>query len=1057
LCQCDLFESAEFVENLDAEQQHDIVHAYQERCAAIVKQFGGSIVQMAEPSMLACFGYPIAYEDSAARAVRTGLTLRKEIAQWQAQLQHDQRIAFTISVNIHTGMAVVGDVPGGSGPEAFSVVGEARNVIGHQGAVARPDTLVISQNTNRLVQGYFVCESVGTSAIKGVARPLEFFRVLRENEAQSRVDVAAPAGLTPLVGRDREVGLLQDRWEQAVEGMGQIVLIIGEAGLGKSRLVHVIKEYVGGQAADLRKRGQTPSATGSDSFLGGDSRSIVEWRCTPHHQNSSFFPVIDYFERRLGFQREGDPALKFETLRSHLHALELDGADTVPYFASLLSVPLAEPYTPSTLSPARQKEKTLEALLQWMRAHARKQPFLFVIEDLHWLDPSTLELVAAHVECGLTDSILTVLTFRPEFETPWKSKAHQTVMALNRLTKKQIGQMMRQKTGVQTLPAALIEQIAAKTDGVPLFVEEYTQMVVESGKLTEDGSQATISGSFLTQQIPATLQDLLMARLDRIASDREVVQVAATLGREFSYELLQAVMPMEGAALQAELDKLVVAELLYQKGKPPESSYQFKHALIQDAAYSSLLKAKKQQVHRQVAHALEKQFAATIAHQPELLAHHFTEAGLTSKAIEYWLKAGRRSQERSANQEAIGHFTRGLELIATLAEGSPRDRLELDLQIPLGAALVSTRGYAAPEVGPVFDRAHALSQKLGDASRRFQVLYGLWGWHLVRDELEVSKQLSDETMELAGTLGDPGISMEAHHLPANTLFYLGDFQAALQACEQGFALYDRERCMHYARIVGQNSGVTLQSYWALALWSLGYPDRALQRSRSAIALARDLNHPFSLCYALHFAAWLHQFARLGKEAQEFAEAEHQLAVEQGFAFWQAGGLLFGGAALLLHGKPDAAKERIAQGLDIFRATGAQLSLSYYLSFKADVQRQSGKLDDALRTLDDALAIVARTHNRYYEAELLRLKGELLLQRSDHQDAAEDCFQKSLAVARAQEARSWELRTTLSLARLRQRQGRSQESKDMLVPINATFTEGFAMPDLADAKALLESS
>jgi serine/threonine protein kinase/predicted ATPase len=1037
-CTCDLFESAEFIENLDYEEQHDIKTAYQACCDDVIKRFDGTVVQVTEQSTLACFGYPVAYEDAAARAVRTGLGILKEIASLKERLRRDKSIAFVMIVHVHTGMAVVSDAPEGPGREAFSVVGEARNVISRLDAVVRPDAVVISQSTYRLIQGFFICESLGNAVIKGVAKPLEFFQVLRENETQNRIDVAVPTGLTPLIGRDREVGLLQDRWEHAVEGMGQIVLIIGEAGLGKSRLVHVIKEHVIAQSI-------------------GAERPIVEWRCAPHYHNSSLFPVIDFFERRLGFERDEAPQLKFQKLDNHLQSLGLMNDEIVPCLASLLSLPLSEPYAPSTLSPARQKEKTLDAILEWMRIHATKQPFLFVVEDLHWMDPSTLELLAQHVESGLTDRILTLLTFRPEFETPWKSKAHQTVMALVRLTRKQMTEMMQQKTGVKKLPPALVEQIVAKTDGVPLFVEEYTQMMMESARLQEVSGEVAIAGSFIHQQIPATLQDLLMARLDRMASNREVVQIAAALGREFPYELIRVVTPMEEGELQTELDKLVTAELLYQKGKAPHSTYLFKHALIQDAAYLSLLKSKKQQVHRRVAVALEKQFSEMVQNQPELLAHHFTEGGLVPQAIEYWRKAGLRSQERSANAEAASHLRRGLELLRTLPDSPERAAQELAMQIPLGTVLIASQGYAAPEVGPIFARARELCLQIGQPVSLMAVLWGIWAWRIVREELDICLELSSEVLQLATAQADDGMLMEAEFIPGLTLFYRGDFVKCQEHFKKGLALYDAERCKLWSRYTGQHSNVAMSSNLALALWYLGYPDQALQVGQEAVKQARAIAHPYSLCFAVHHLGWLQQNLRMGKAVATSAEAELFVANEQGFLFWKAEAVLCRAAGLLLQDKPAEALEQATQGLAAFRATGAALSTAHFLGYISEAHWQLGQFAEALKAIDEALAATAKNHNDFCLAELHRIKGEILLaQSSANQVEAEACFQDALAVADRQKAKSWELRATMSLCRLWQQQGRQAEARARLNTLYGWFAEGFATPDLQDAKKLLDA-
>ncbi len=1036
-CHCDLSESADFIENLDIEAQHEILTAYQQLCAGVIQAQGGTVIQATDQNTLACYGFPVAYEDSAARAVRAGLTLLRDVVALKERVQREWRVGFAFSVQVHTGMAVVGDAPQTPGRETLSVVGDARNVIAHLQGVARPDALVISQTTYRLVQGYFICESLGNAVIKGVARPMEFFHVQRENEAQSRIDVAVPSGLSPLIGRDREVGLLQDRWEQAAEGMGQIVLVIGEAGLGKSRLVHVIKEHVTAQSA-------------------GAERTIVEWRCTPQHQNSSLYPVVDYFERRLGFERDDSPARKLQKLDEHLQELGAAKDAVAPFLASLLSLPFNATGPSNTLSPVRLKEKTLEAVLEWLRLSATKAPFLLVIEDLHWMDPSTLELLTLHVECGFNDRILTLLTFRPEFETPWKNKAHQTVMALNRLTRKQIADMMQQRTGVRKLPPALVEQIVVKTDGVPLFVEEYTKMVMESDRLKDVDGNVEISASFVSQQIPATLQDLLMARLDRMDSDRDVVQIAAALGREFTYELIRAVTPLEEATLQTELGKLVTAELLYQKGRPPESSYLFKHALIQDAAYLSMLKSKKQLVHRRIVEAIEKQFAELAERQPEVLAHHCTEAGLAPQGIAYWMKAGQRSMEHSANAEAASHLRRGLELLATQPDTPERTGQELTMQIRLGTVLIATQGYAAPEVGSIFARARELCEQIGQPQSLMAVLWGIWAWRVVREEFDICLQLADEAMLFAQAQAEEGIRMEAHFIPALTRFYRGEFTKSLEHCDAGLALYDSERCKAWSHATGQNSAATFRCYRALALWCLGYPDQAQQVGQEGADLAAALKHPFSQCYALHHLGWLQHHLRLGQKVQATAEAEIAIASEQGFAFWRATGTLCKAAGLSLQGKADEAMENLRQGLALYRATGAGLSLAHYHGYFAYTYLLLGQIADALQSVDDALAAAAKNHNDFFLAELHRLKGEILLaQTPDDQIGAEASFQDSLAVALKQRAKSWELRTTMSLCKLWHQQGRHAEARNRLLTALAWFTEGFGTPDLVDATNLLD--
>lgn len=1048
-CACDLFESSEFIENLDSEEQHRLLHEYQDACAAVIKEFGGTIVQMTEPLILACFGFPVAHEDSAARAVRTGLGILKSVGEVRARLLEQKGFTFTIAVSVHTGMAVASESPEGAGREAYSVVGEARNVITRLEGVMKPEMVVISKSAYRLVQGYFLCESLGNVAVKGVARPIEFFRVIRENESTSRLDVSIPSGLTPLVGRDREVGLLQDRWEQATEGMGQVVLIIGDAGLGKSRLLHVIKEHVKAIPAE-------ESFTSIPGGRGEPLAPIIEWRCTPRHQNSGLYPVIEFLERQLCFGHEETPEEKFQKLHDQLASLGLATGDVVPFLAALLSLPITDRYEPLALSPARQKEKTIEAIREYLRAFAERQPFLFIVEDLHWIDPSTLEFLTFHVEAGFNDRVLTILTFRPEFETPWKTKAHQTVMALNRLTKKQMTEMMQRKMGVTSLPNALVEQIVAKTDGVPLFVEEYTSMVMESDHVREINGHIEMASSYTSTEIPATLHDLLLARLDRMASNREVVQVASALGRAFSYELIRAVLPMEESTLQAELEKLVAAELLHPKGRPPQISYMFKHALIQDAAYQSLVKSKKQQIHRRILVALESGLSEIVQKEPEMLAHHSTEAGLVPQAIDWWTKAGHRSMERGANAEAASHLGRGLELLGTLPESAERTAQELTLQLMLGTVLIASQGYAAPRVGTIFTRARELCVKLNQPQSLMAVLWGQWAWRVVREELDLCLQLADEATAFAQAQADDGISMETAFMHGLTRFYRGNFAEASEHCRQGLALYDADRCVVWSRYTGQNSGATLRCYLGLSLWCLGYPDQAIRIATDAVKLASDLAHPYTKCFAYHHLAWLQIFLRLGKEAQSTAATEISIADEQGFPFWKATGTLGLAGALVLQGKAAAALDEARQGLVWFNATGAHLSLAHYLGYMADAQTHLGRHTDALRSIDDAIVSAQKNHNEFYLAELYRLKGEILLKLSlDHQAAASQCFQDSLAVAEKQQAKSWVLRTTMSLGKLWHLQGRTGDARIRLADILDWFTEGFTSPDLVDAKKLLE--
>ena len=589
-----------------------------------------------------------------------------------------------------------------------------------------------------------------------------------------------------------------------------------------------------------------------------------------------------------------------------------------------------------------------------------------------------------------------------------------------------------------------------------MFVEEFTKMVQESATLDRDDRRCNRPFS-AGREIPTSLQDLLMARLDRMEGDREVVQLAAALGREFSYELLAAATALDETTLRLELGKLVQAEILYQKGRHPECSYFFKHALLEDAAYNSLIKGKRQEFHRRIAMALESRFPATVESQPELLAYHCTEASLTENAIAYWLKAGLRSRRRSAEIEAIGHLTKGLSLVAAVGESLQRDAQELQFLGPLGTAYIAVRGYASPEVGPVFRRARELCEHVGQPLQLFAIMLGIWEWHIVRGDLRLCTELATEGMDFARRVNDPSMLMEALFMVGETMLYRADFAGAHQSFATAVAQYDdRERTKFWATHTSHDSGITHRANLAISLWHLGYPDQALNVNREMVRLAREIGHPYSLAYALHHTAWLYLLCRLATGAQAAAEEEISIATEQGFALWHATGTFFKGAGLLLQTEVEKALPLLLKGLDAFRTSGAELTVSFQLSTLGEAYTLSGRFEDARRSLDEGLAIAEKNDERCQEAELHRLKGELLLAESSDQTAAEDCFHRAIDIARRQQSKAWELRGTISLARLWQRQGRHDEARGVLAAIYGTYTEGFTTPDLVDAKVLLEA-
>ena len=892
-----------------------------------------------------------------------------------------------------------------------------------------------------MIQVQFDCTSLEHRKIKGTAQPSSNSSWSGEPARPAApIAAAGPAGLTPLTGRDREIDLIKDRWEQAQEGMGQVVLLVGEPGLGKSRVVYTLKEHVLGQSVE-----------------GEVDAPVIEWRCSPHYQNTGLYPAVDFYERALAFGREEPPSARFDRLLRRLESYELDRPETVPLWAALLSLPSTDRFPTPSLPPARLREETFRAMLEWLHTRAARKPILFVVEDLHWADASTLEFLGQFLAENQHDSVLTLLTFRPEFTPPWPAVAHQTSLALNRLSRRQVGDLMRKTTGA-ALPESMVDQVYDRAGGVPLFVEEFTKMMRESVGSDEAGQDDAGSGTLPRREIPATLQDLVMARLDRLGGERDVAQLASALGREFGHDLLAAIATQDEATLQAELAKLMRAEILYPKGRPPRCTYIFKHALLEDALYGALVKDTRQQFHRRIGEVLEARFPETLATQPELVAHHFTEAGLIEKAIGYWLKAGLRSRGRSAEKEAIGHLTRGLALLGALAESRGRDARELELSVALGAAYIASRGYAAPEIGPVFLRARELCERIGRSPQLVAIVVGIWEWHFVRGEIGLCRELVAEAMEFARPLDDPGGMMEASYTAGQTMLYRADFAGARDSFATAVADFDDPvRVKFWAAQTGHYAGINIRCNLAVSLWHLGYPDQALRVNREVCQMARGVGHPFSLAYCLHHTSWLYHFCRLGIELQVTSEEQVAISSEQGFALWHATGTFFRGAGMLLQGQPQESLPLLRKGYDDFRATGAEILRPFQLSALGEAYTRTARFEEAHAAFDEGLALAERNDDCIQEAELHRLKGELLLVQSPAQEAAaEDCFTRAIETARRQQSRAWELRSTMSLARLWQRQGRRDEARRNMAAVHGTYTEGWMTSDLMEAGALLEA-
>jgi class 3 adenylate cyclase len=792
---CDLVESTKLSSQLDPEEYRDVVRAYQSACTEVIQRYDGHIAQLLGDGLLVYFGYPHAHEDDAQRAVRTGLGMLVAMGDLNSRLQQDKGMQLGIRIGVHTGLVVVGAMGGGRRQEQLAL-GETPNVAARIQGLAAPDAIVISETTYRLIQGYFECQDLGVQTLRGVAEPLHVYRVLQESGARGRLDVAVTRGLTPLVGRESEVTLLLERWEQAKDGHGQVVLLTGDAGIGKSRLVQMLKEHIA----------QEPH---------------TRWECrsAEYYQNTALFPLIELFQRILRFAAHEPPDEKLGKLEHALSQYRLPLEESVPLFAPLLALPVPENRYPLlNLSPQRQRQKTLETIVAILLELAEQHPILLIVEDLHWTDPTTLELLGLLLDQTPTASLLVLLTCRSHFQPAWHHRSYLTEITVNRLSPIQVEQIVTGMTDGKTFPAAVLQQIIAKTDGVPLFVEECAKALLESGQLKTVDGHYELVGSFSTFAIPATLQDSLMARLDRLVTAKGIAQLAAVIGRQFAYDLLSTVSQLEEATLQRELGRLVEAEIVYQRGVPPQSTYVFKHALIQDAAYESLLKSTRQQYHQRIALVLEAQFPETTEGQPELLAHHYTDAGLPQKAIHYWYHAGQRAIQRSAHAEAVAHLTIGLALLQTLPETLERIQHEVEIHIALGASLIATKGYAAPEVEQTYLRARQLCEHLDAPHQLFPVLRGLWQYYHVRADFRTAHALGEQLLTLAQQAQDSAMLVAAHAALGLTLLTQGAVVAAHTHFTQGIALYDSQQYHTSAFLYEHSAGMMCHIFAARALW-----------------------------------------------------------------------------------------------------------------------------------------------------------------------------------------------------------------------------------------------
>jgi class 3 adenylate cyclase/predicted ATPase len=1032
---CDLVESTAMSARLDPEDLRRVLASYQAACAEVIDGFEGYLASYLGDGVLAYFGFPQAHEDDARRAVHAALDIIAAIDGLNVRLERESGVRLAVRIGIHTGLVVTGELLGAEHHEPFAVFGETPNVAARLQNLAQPNQVVVSAATYGLIRGMFECEALGAHELKGIPQPIRLYRVVRATGARNRLEAAASAGLTEHVDREQELACLADRWSQVRQRMGQVVLISGEAGIGKSRLVQVLKERVA-----------------SEPHL------WLECYCSPYYQSSPLYAVIDLLTQGLAWRGQDSPEAKLAKLEKALAGAGFAVPDVLPALAGLLSLPLSAPPSGPVSSSARRKQQALEALSAWLARTAVAQPIVLVVEDLHWSDPSTLEFLSLLVH--RTPPILLLLTARPDFRPPWPMHAHVTQLTLSRLRREYVAQMAERLAGGRALPPEIVEQVVGRTDGIPLFVEELTKLFLESEVVREEGATYEAAGAISQTGIPASLHDMLTARLDRLASAKFVAQLASMLGREFSYELLHAVAPLDKRSLGQALAHLVDAELVYQRGVPPHATYSFKHALIHDAAYQSLLKSTRQEYHRRIARVLTERFPEVAASKPELVAHHYSEGALGAQAINYWYTAGQRALECSANLEAISYLGKALALVAAAPVTSERTHVELALQTLLGLALMSCKGYGAPEVESAFRRARELCRDLGEAAQRFPVLRGLWAFAIVRGRLREGRELADEILEIARRSADDALLIEAYYALGTTLFYLGEPRASCAWSERGIALYDPALHRSHTVLYGSDPGVTCRCYAALALWILGRPDKAVARIREARAIAEETAHPVNMAFALTFGTAVHQLCGDVEATRAWADAAVALATEQVLPFWAATARILRGWACWKEGRADLGIAEIERGLAENRAAGAEVGRPQNCALLAEVLAAQGDSAGAHAALAQAFDATAGTGACYEEVELHHLRGETLLAQGVRAGGvppyaeAEACFRSGLEVARRQEARGLELRCATSLARLLHRRGAAEQARRVLAPVYESFTEGLETADLRAARALL---
>ncbi len=1019
----DLVGSTALSARMDPEDLREVISAYQRCVAETVRHFGGFVARYMGDGVLIYFGYPAAHEDDAERAVRAGLALVDAVTMLPAPESLQVRIGAA------TGMVVVGDILGSGDAQEHDIVGETPNLAARLQSIAEPNTVVIAENTRRLLGSLFELRDLGLQELKGIAEPVRVFAALRASSVEGRFEAMHPRGLTALVGREEELEMLLGRWARAKTGEGHVVLLSGEAGIGKSRLSAALME---GLAAEPHTR--------------------LRYFCSPQHTDSAFYPIIGQFERAAGFAHGDTPQTKLDKLDALLAQTSTSRQDAA-LLAEMLSLPNDGRYPALELVPEQRRQKTLAALGLQLETLARSSPVLVIFEDAQWGDPTSLEAFGRIVDRIASLRALLIVTFRPEFEAPWIGQPQVTALALNRLGHRDVGTMIDHVIGNKPLPANIRQDIIERTDGIPLFVEEMTKAVLEA-ESEGDARRTAAAVPSPALAVPASLHASLMARLDRLGPAKEVAQIGAAIGREFSYALLASVVRKPEAELGSALDRLIAAGLLFRQGVPPHATYLFKHALVQDAAYGTLLREPRRALHARIAETLESQFPEIVVTQPQLVAQHCVKADLNEKAVGYWLRAGQQAVARSANAEALSHLARGLELLKAMSDSDKVHQQEIKFLTTRAVALRIAKGYGSDELLATLLRARDLCQLQGDPRQMFQILFGLWTATGGHGDWLHARVLGEECLAIARKEGETAMLIEAHRLLGTTAVYMAEYPIAERHLRDALDLYEPEKHRANISLYGYDPGTTCNGYISWALWLQGKVTEALAASETSIRLAIESKHAPNLALAYGWATFLHLCTHDLEALRSLTPKLIAHCEEHGFPHWLALGKIGHGWYLARTGDVADGLDWLRAGIEEFRSLWGGFLVSACLVCLADVLRIKGEFAEAKAALDSSLGMIQRSNERLWEAENHRVRGEVARDAGQFPDALA-AFDQAIKVARNQSALSLELRAANSFAKLSADRGERRKAHDLLAPIYNRFTEGFDTLDLKEAKALLD--